>query len=128
MEQPASRNCSVTREDADVRVSVDIDDVRAIGSIVWGDSFARSPERCSAHKDARERERLESFAIPRTPLNQCGPASIATQSPRLRPPPLSIAGVMGEVSHQRVACFFPVASHSWMVLTPIVTEVEEIHR
>jgi hypothetical protein len=36
-----------------VRVSVDIDDVRAIGSIVWVDSFARSPEMYYATKDAR---------------------------------------------------------------------------
>ena len=50
-------------------MSVDIVDVRAIVEIVWVDSFARSPEMYSATKDARERERLESFAIPRTPLN-----------------------------------------------------------
>ncbi len=61
-------------------MSVDIDDGRAIGEIVWVDSFARSPEMYSATKDARERERLESFAIPRTPLNQCGPASIASNT------------------------------------------------
>ncbi len=40
--------------------------------------------------------------------HQRGPASGATQSPGLRPTPLSIARVPGEVSHQRVACFFPL--------------------
>ena len=40
-------------------VSVDIDDGRAIGEIVWGASFARSPDMDSAPKEARERERLE---------------------------------------------------------------------
>jgi hypothetical protein len=52
--------------------------------------------------------------MPQTPLNQRGPASSATQSPGLRPTPLSIAGVTGEVNRQQVASFFPVASHFWL--------------
>ncbi len=53
--------------------------------------------------------------MPQTPLNQRGSVSSATQSPGLRPTLLSIAGVTGEVNRQKVACFFPVASHSWWV-------------
>jgi hypothetical protein len=53
--------------------------------------------------------------MPQTPLNQRGPADSATPSPgwRLRPTPLSRAGVPGEVSRQRVASCFPIASHCW---------------
>ncbi|HEY6408449.1 MAG TPA: hypothetical protein VIY29_13355 [Ktedonobacteraceae bacterium] len=50
---------------------------------------------------------LESFALLQTP-NQCGPADSASNT-------LSIAGVLGEVSYQRVASCFPVTSHSWLV-------------
>ena len=50
--------------------------------------------------------------------NQRGPADSATQSPGLRPTPLSIAGVPGEVSHQKVASCFPVASHSCVASPP----------
>jgi hypothetical protein len=45
--------------------------------------------------------------MPKTPLNQREPAASASI-------PTSIARVPGEVNRQKVACFFPVASHSWL--------------
>src|SRR5438105_12062463 len=68
---------------------------------------------CYATKD-EVKERVWSLSPCPRPPNQRRSASSATQSPGLRPTPLSIAGVPEEVSHQRVACFFPVASHSWL--------------
>ena len=48
------------------------------------------------------------------PPSSVDPPTAATQSPGLRPTPLSIAGVPGEVSRQQVASCFPVASHCWL--------------
>jgi hypothetical protein len=48
------------------------------------------------------------------PPSSVDPPTAATQSPGLRPTPLSIAGVAGEVSRQQVASCFPVASHCWL--------------
>ena len=45
-------------------------------------------------------------------MPQTLPAAWTRRQPH--PTPLSIAGVAGEVSRQRVASFFPVASHSWL--------------
>ena len=44
------------------------------------------------------------------------PQTLHSAWTRRQPHPtlLSVAGVAGEVSRQRVACFFPVASHSWL--------------
>jgi hypothetical protein len=39
---------------------------------------------------------------------------INVDPPRAHPTPLSITRVAGEVSRQKVAFFFPVASHSWL--------------
>jgi hypothetical protein len=43
-----------------------------------------------------------------------GHPSIRVDPPQSHPTPLSIAGVPGEVSRQRVASFFPIASHCWL--------------
>jgi hypothetical protein len=45
--------------------------------------------------------------LPRHPSSNVDP-------PRARPIPTSIVGEPGEVNRQKVACFFPVASHSWL--------------
>jgi hypothetical protein len=66
-----------------------------------GDSFARHP-KCAILTRMNERESLENFTVPQT--LQRGLAVSASNS-------LSIAGVPGEVSHQKVACCFPIASH-----------------
>src|SRR5712692_6062108 len=62
---------------------------------------------CYVNKDEVS-ERVWSLSpCPRHP-------SISVDPPRAHPTPLSIAGVLGEVSRQRVASFFPVASHCWL--------------
>ncbi len=67
----------------------------------------RSPEMCYANKGEVKGSVWSLSPCPRHPSSNVDP-------PRAHPTPLSIAGVTGEVSRQRVACFFPGASHSWL--------------
>jgi hypothetical protein len=47
-------------------------------------------------------------------LSPCPRPPLSVDPPTARPTPLSIARVAGEVSHQKVASCFPVASHCWL--------------
>ncbi len=81
--------------------------------MVWGDSFCVRPT--CALLSRVQLEGASGVVRPAPdPLISVDPPTAATQSPGLRPTPLSIAGVAGEVSHQKVASFFPVASHCWL--------------
>src|SRR6266567_7126541 len=72
--------------------------------MVWVDSFARSPDMCSANKDEVTGRVWSLSPCPSPPQS-----AWTRRQPHLTP--LSIAGVPGEVSRQKVACFFPAASH-----------------
>jgi len=67
----------------------------------------RSPGMCPATKDEVTGASGVFCSVPDPP--------ISVDPPRVHPTPFSIWRVPAEVSRQRVASFFPVASHSWMV-------------
>ncbi len=63
-----------------------------------------SPEMCYATEEEVTGRVSQHAQTP--PIN--------VDPPRAHPTPFSITGVPGEVSRQRVASFFPFASHSWL--------------
>src|SRR5215831_15674963 len=65
-----------------------------------------SPEMCYANKDEVTGRIWRLSPCPRLPIK--------VNLPRGHPTLLSIARVTGEVSRQRVAYFFPFASHCWL--------------